>query len=63
MSLQSEMAKLIARKIRIEKCMARVNEFPCPNRAYLNRRMALLADRHMDVLMQIDAAQAKAGTT
>lgn len=63
MNLKSEMAKLRARKARIEKQLARVGEYPGHNRAYLSRRTASLAARYYVLESRIDEAWAKAGTT
>lgn len=60
MNVKSEMAKLMARKARIEKSLAKVGEYPCPNRAYLSRRTASLAVRYYDLESRID--EAKVGT-
>lgn len=55
MSLQAEMAKLRARKARIEQSLARANEYPCPNRAYLSHRIARLVARYYDLEAQAAA--------
>ena len=59
MRLQTEMAKLQARKARIEKRLVRAGEFASPGRAYLTRRVALLVARYYDLEQRIAA---KAGT-
>ena len=55
MNVKSKMAKLMARQDRIEKRLARVGEYPCPGRAYLTRRVALLVARYYDLESRIAA--------
>lgn len=63
MNLKSEMAKLMAQRARIEKSLARDGEYPCPGRAYLTKRAALLVSKLYDLESRIDETQAKAGIT